>query len=123
VPKADGTIYVGATVERLGFDRRVTVSGVTRLLALLPALLPGLGDATFVRAWAGLRPGTPDHLPVLGPVPGLEGVTLATGHYRNGILLAPITGELIAQAALGQPTTLPLAPFSVERFAAVPAGG
>jgi glycine oxidase len=122
VPKADGTIYAGATVERVGFDRRVTAGGIARLLALLPALVPGLGDPTFVRAWAGLRPGTPDHLPILGPVPGLDGVTLATGHYRNGILLAPITGELIAQAALGQPTTLPLAPFSVGRFATVAAG-
>jgi glycine oxidase len=116
VPKADGTIYIGATVERVGFDRRVTAAGLARLLGVLPALAPGLGEATFVRAWAGLRPGTPDHWPLLGPVPGLAGVTLATGHYRNGILLAPITGELIAQAALGQPTALPLAPFGLDRF-------
>jgi glycine oxidase len=119
VPKADGTIFLGATVERVGFDRRATAAGVSELLALLPALVPGLGDPTFVRAWAGLRPGTPDHLPILGPVPGLDGVTLATGHYRNGILLAPITGEVIAQAALGQRPTVPLAPFALERFAGV----
>jgi glycine oxidase len=123
VPKADGTIFVGATVERAGYDRRVTAAGVRDLLGLLPRVAPFLADATFVRAWAGLRPGTPDHLPILGPVPGLEGVSLATGHYRNGILLAPITGELIAQAVLGQATTLQLAPFSVERFAAVAARG
>jgi glycine oxidase len=123
VPKADGTIYVGATVERAGFDRRVTPAGLGALLALLPKLAPALANATFVRAWAGLRPGTPDHLPILGPAPGLHGLSLATGHYRNGILLAPITGELIAQAVLGQPTALPLAPFSVERFAAVAAKG
>ena len=120
VPKADGTIYVGATVERAGYDRRVTAAGVSHLLALLKQLAPTLAEATLVRAWAGLRPGTPDHLPILGSVPGLLGVTLATGHYRNGILLAPITGELIAQAVLGRPTTLPLAPFSVERFAPRP---
>jgi glycine oxidase len=119
VPKADGTIYVGATVERAGYDRRVTAAGIADLLGLLPRVAPSLADATFVRAWAGLRPGTPDHLPILGPVPGLEGVSLATGHYRNGILLAPISGELIAQAVLGQPTTLSLAPFSVERFTTV----
>ncbi|HWP28151.1 MAG TPA: glycine oxidase ThiO [Chloroflexota bacterium] len=117
VPKADGTVYVGATVERVGFDRRVTAAGVASLLGLLCELVPPLSTATFVRAWAGLRPGTPDHLPVLGPVPGIEGVTLATGHYRNGILLAPISGELVAQAAQGKPTTLPLAPFSPARFA------
>jgi glycine oxidase len=123
VPKADGTIYVGATVERAGYDRRVTAAGIGDLLGLLRRLAPPLAEASFVRAWAGLRPGTPDHLPLLGPVPGLRGVSLAAGHYRNGILLAPITGELIAQAVLGQPTTLPLAPFSVERFAAVAARG
>jgi glycine oxidase len=117
VPKADGTVHVGATVERAGFDRRVTAAGISELLGLLPALTPALGEATFVRAWAGLRPGTPDHLPLLGAVPGVEGLTLATGHYRNGILLAPITGELVAQEALGQPTRLPLAPYSVARFA------
>ena len=120
VPKADGSIYVGATVERAGYDRRVTVAGIGKLLALLPRIAPSLSDATFVRAWAGLRPGTPDHLPILGPVPGLEGISLATGHYRNGILLAPITGELIAQVVLGQGTTLPLTSFSVERFAIAP---
>ncbi|HLH26972.1 MAG TPA: glycine oxidase ThiO [Chloroflexota bacterium] len=120
VPKADGTIYVGATVEHAGYDRRVTAAGMTHLLGVLARLAPSLAEATFVRAWAGLRPGTPDHLPILGPVPGLDGVSLATGHYRNGILLAPITGELIAQTVLGQPTTLPLAPFSLARFPTKP---
>jgi glycine oxidase len=117
VPKADGTVHVGATVEQAAFDRRVTAAGVSSLLALLPALAPALADGTFLRAWAGLRPGTPDHLPFLGAVLGLEGVTLATGHFRNGILLAPITGELVAQAALGIPTSMSLAPFEVARFA------
>ncbi len=108
-------------LERAGFDRRVTAAGVADLLGLLARLTPTLAEATFVRAWAGLRPGTPDHLPILGPAPDLDSVSLATGHYRNGILLAPITGELIAQSVLGQPTTLPLAPFSVARFGAEPA--
>jgi glycine oxidase len=116
VPKADGTVHVGATVEQAAFDRRVTAAGVGSLLALLPALAPALADGAFVRAWAGLRPGTPDHLPLLGAVPGLEGISLATGHYRNGILLAPITGELVAQAALGRVPSLSLAPFEVARF-------
>ncbi|MBX5492458.1 MAG: glycine oxidase ThiO [Chloroflexi bacterium] len=116
VPKLDGTVYVGATVEEAGFDCRVTAAGLAQLLELAVRLAPPLADATFVRAWAGLRPGSPDHQPILGPVPGLEGVSLAVGHFRNGILLAPITGELLAQHVLGQPTTLPLAPFSLARF-------
>jgi glycine oxidase len=116
VPKLDGTVYVGATVEEAGFDCRVTAAGLAQLLELAVRLAPPLADATFVRAWAGLRPGSPDHQPILGPVPGLEGVSLAVGHFRNGILLAPITGELLAQHVLGQPTTLPLGPFSLARF-------
>jgi glycine oxidase len=122
VPKADGTVHVGATVEHAGFDRRVTVAGINALLEMVATIAPALGEAGFVRAWAGLRPGTPDHLPLLGPVPGLEGVSLAAGHYRNGILLAPITGEVVTQAALGGSPALPLAPFSLERFLGTPAG-
>jgi len=117
VPKRDGTVYVGATVEEAGFDCRVTAAGIAQLLELATRLAPALADATFVRAWAGLRPGSPDQRPILGPVPGLEGVSLAVGHFRNGILLAPITGELLAQHVLGQPTALPLDPFSLARFA------
>lgn len=118
VPKRDGTVYVGATVEEAGFDCRVTAEGLATLLDLARRLVPALADATFERAWAGLRPGSPDQRPILGPVPGVEGVSLAVGHFRNGILLAPITGELLAQHVLGQPTTLPLGPFELARFAA-----
>ncbi len=96
VPKRNGTVIVGATSERAGFDRRTTVTGVASLLMAAPRLLPALSDAPFLQAWAGLRPETPDQLPVIGPVPGIEGLTLAAGHYRNGVLLSPATARLVA---------------------------
>ena len=101
VPKQNGSVIVGATEERAGFDRRVTAAGLSRLLQAAPELVPALAQSTFRQAWAGLRPDTPDHLPVIGPVPGVEGLLLAAGHYRNGVLLSPITGRLIADWLLG----------------------
>lgn len=96
VPKLNGTVVVGATEERVGFDRRNTAAGISSLLAAAAAVVPSLADCTFRHAWAGLRPDTPDHLPVIGPVPGVRGVTLAAGHFRNGVLLSPITGRTVA---------------------------
>lgn len=96
VPKANGTVVVGATEEHAGFDCRTTASGVAQLLAGATRLLPVLGQCTFRHAWAGLRPDTPDHLPAIGPLPGVEGLSVAAGHFRNGVLLSPITGHLIA---------------------------
>lgn len=116
VPRRDGTVVLGATEERVGFDRRVTVAGLRTLLGAVPALAPALADAQLRGAWAGLRPGTPDGLPILGPVPGLRGAYLATGHYRNGVLLAPITGRLCVDWLAGSAPALPLDPFRVERF-------
>ena len=101
VPKAGGHVLVGATDEPgAGFDTRVTADAVGRLARAASALLPALGQAELVETWAGLRPATPDRLPLLGRLPGFEGVWLATGHYRNGILLAPLTGRLMAEAVL-----------------------
>ncbi len=102
VPKLDGSLVVGATVERVGFDRRVTAEGVRALLAAATVLVPGLAGATFRGAFAGLRPDTPDHLPLIGPVPALPGLVLATGHYRNGVLLAPVSAGLVADGLLGK---------------------
>jgi len=96
VPKANGAVILGATEEEAGFDCRTTAAGVAGLLAAGSRLLPALGDCAFRAAWAGLRPAGPDALPLLGPVPGLEGLALATGHFRNGVLLAAVTGELLA---------------------------
>lgn len=102
VPKRDGSLVIGATLERVGFDRRVTAAGVRSLLVEAEALVPELSAQGFRGAWAGLRPDTPDHLPLVGPVPGIDGVVLAAGHYRNGVLLSPITGRLVADGVLGK---------------------
>ena len=102
VPKRDGSLVIGATLERVGFDRSVTAAGVRSLLAGAEALVPDLGVRGFRGAWAGLRPDTPDHMPLVGPVPGIDGVVLAAGHYRNGVLLSPVTGRLVADGVLGK---------------------
>ena len=102
VPKRDGSVVVGATTERVGFDKRVTAAGVRGLLAAAEALVPALGTSGFQDAWAGLRPDTPDHLPLIGPVPGAPGLVVAAGHYRNGVLLSPATGRLVVDGLLGK---------------------
>lgn len=94
-PRPDGRVILGATVEEMGFDRRVTGGGVHELLREAYRLLPDVAEMEFLGATAGLRPGTPDNLPVIGRT-GIEGLILATGHYRNGILLAPFTAESVA---------------------------
>ena len=96
VPWADGTVLVGATMEEAGFEERNTVAAVRTLLAAASTLVPALNDATFVDARAGLRPATSDGLPIIGPSATSDRVLYATGHFRNGILLAPLTGRLIA---------------------------
>ena len=100
VPRADGRLIVGATMEEQGFDTRVTAGGVHELLREAYRLLPEVAEMELVEAAAGLRPGTPDNLPIVGPG-ALEGLILATGHYRNGILLAPLTAERVARLLAG----------------------
>ena len=114
VPRDDGRLLIGATVEAAGFDQRVTAQGMHELLHAALRAAPSLGGFALTEQWAGLRPGTPDGLPVLGATP-LEGFFLATGHYRNGILLAPATARLIADALeMGDESAL--RPFSLDRF-------
>jgi glycine oxidase len=96
VPRADGTLLVGATVEDVGFDERATAAGIRDLLDAACELLPAGWGATFLGARVGLRPATPDDLPVMGPDARLPGLVHASGHFRNGVLLAPITAKLIA---------------------------
>jgi glycine oxidase len=96
VPRTDGSILVGATVEDVGFDERTTCAGIRDLLDAVCELLPEGWGATFLAAHVGLRPATPDELPVLGPDPRIDGLVHASGHFRNGVLLAPLTAELIA---------------------------
>lgn len=116
VPRADGTVYVGATQEEAGFDRRVTAEGIHELAGVAAALAPTLRDAEFIEAGAGLRPGSADGLPVLGPAPGHDNLLLAAGHFRNGILMSLITARIIAALATGNEPPLDLTPFSAGRF-------
>jgi glycine oxidase len=113
VPRDDGRLLVGATVEDAGFDVRVTAEGVRALLDAAVRALPAIGDLALAETWAGLRPGSPDGLPFLGET-AIAGYHVAAGHYRNGILLTPITAELIADEIEGKPTP-DLAPFSPTR--------
>ena len=114
--KPDGSTYVGTTVEEAGYDARPTAAGIAQLLASAPRLIPRLADASFVSAWAGLRPATADGLPLLGRLPGWDGVAIAAGHFRDGILLAPITGEVIADLLARRRPRLPLDAFDPSRF-------
>lgn len=95
VPRTDGSVLAGATVEDVGFDERTTAAGVRDLLDAACEMLPGAWNASFLAARAGMRPASPDALPVIGPDPEVDGLVHALGHYRNGVLLAPITARLI----------------------------
>ena len=115
LPKRNGQIYVGATEEQSGFDRRANLGSLAHLSGRAVELMPRLGGLPFSKPIAGLRPGTRDGLPFLGAVPGVEGLYLASGHFRNGVLLAPITGKLIAELLTGKETSLDIDPFSMKR--------
>jgi glycine oxidase len=122
VPRPDGRLIVGATVEEQAFDTAVTAGSVHELLREAYRLLPDVAELELVEATAGLRPGTPDNLPLIGPG-AIEGLLLATGHYRNGILLAPITGEAIAGLLAGEEPPPALAPADPARSLFVSHGG
>ncbi len=122
VPRPDGRLIVGATTEERGFDTSVTAGGVHELLREAYRLLPDVAEMELVEAMAGLRPGTPDNLPLIGPG-ALDGLVLACGHYRNGVLLAPITGEAIAAVAAGESLPDPLAAATPSRSHLLPDGG
>lgn len=109
VPKRDGLTLVGTTNERVGFNMETTEEAVDQLRAFVVKRFPALQDQPFAGAVAGLRPaGPPDQLPIIGPIPPWQGLWVASGHYRNGILLAPITAQIIAALILGR--TPPIAP-------------
>ncbi len=116
VPRADGRLLVGATVEYAGYEKAVTPGGIGRLLQDAVRMMPELAAAPIVETWCGLRPDTPDHLPVLGPV-DVEGLWFATGHFRNGILLAPATARALGEWITEGKTSLPVEPFCAMRFA------
>src|SRR6266404_3961933 len=117
VPRNDGRILAGATVEHVGYDKTVTAGGVRANLDAAIELAPVLATAHIEETWAGLRPDTPDHLPILGPT-GIDGLLIATGHYRSGVLLTPITAKLIGEWITGETTSVDCDRFSPLRFAA-----
>jgi glycine oxidase len=122
IPRSDGRILVGTTVEEAGFDKRTDVATIQRLHRAAVAMVPELRNAKILQDWAGLRPGTPDALPILGPTP-TPGYYVATGHFRDGILLAPITAQVMAEIIEGNNPDYDLVPFSPARFSKWQAAG
>jgi glycine oxidase len=115
VPRRDGRILLGSTVEWVGYDKRVTVEGVQQITASALSLAPGLRSSTFIECWAGLRPFCEGGLPVLGPAE-LDGLYFATGHFRNGLLLAPITAKLLSEVIVTGNIPKILESFLPSRF-------
>ncbi len=115
VPRADGRVLVGSTEEDVGFEKTTTAAGIGGLLALGLKLVPCLAGAAVEKTWAGLRPGSPDGLPFIGPVPGIENLYVAAGHFRAGIQLSPGTALVMKQMLLGQPLALPMDAFRLDR--------
>lgn len=115
VPRSSGKILIGATVEDVGFDKTVATSIIQQLRSEAARYLPELASSPIVESWAGLRPGTPDDLPILGPT-DMPNVFAATGHFRNGILLAPVTAKIMASLILSQPVQYEISSFSPARF-------
>lgn len=114
--KQHGEILVGSTTERVGFDTGVTQEGIAGLSRAAIRALPSLAMTNVKRVWAGLRPASPDELPILGPAERLAGYLNATGGYRTGVLAAPLTALLVAQSAVGEDPVIPLEPFLLSRF-------
>jgi glycine oxidase len=123
VPRRDGRLLAGSTTEFAGFDRRVTAAGIQSITNAALEICPVVSRLPLAASWAGLRPRAADGLPVLGPCAEIAGVFYATGHYRNGILLAPLTGEILAAAVMGHGIDPILELFSPNRFGRYDATG
>jgi glycine oxidase len=119
VPRASGHIVAGSTLENAGFEKSVTPEGMQKIMRAATELAPALSAAKAVEKWAGLRPGTTDNLPILGPT-DVPALSVATGHYRNGILLAAVTAKLVAAWIIGEKPEMDLGSFSPRRFVGGP---
>lgn len=120
VPRADGRVLIGSTLEFVGFKREVTAGAVAKLLAAAIRLVPALAGAELTASWSSFRPYTADELPLLGPS-ATPGLIFMSGHYRNGILLAPVSAKIVAACVTGQKPPLDLAPFAPDRRATLEA--
>jgi glycine oxidase len=115
VPRSDGRVVIGSTFEEAGFDKRTAVDTIQRLQHAATSLMPALSEARIHESWAGLRPATPDALPIMGETE-IQGYFLATGHFRDGILLAPATARVMAQLIVGRTPEIDIAAFSPLRY-------
>lgn len=115
VPKGKDQTMIGATVEKAGFNDNTTLGGLAEISSAAVQMAPFIARSEFLGAWSGLRPGTPDNLPLIGPFKEMPGLISATGHFRNGILFAPATASMVTAAILGETPPLPLAPFLPDR--------
>ncbi len=116
VPKLDGTVVIGASEDDYGYETKVTPRGMLEFLSPLTRVSPHLLEQPFHHAWSGLRPKTPDNLPIIGHHPESPNILIAAGHYRNGILLSPVTGEIVAALITGKTSPLPIEAFRANRF-------
>jgi glycine oxidase len=115
VPRSDGRLVIGSTLEEAGYDKQAEVNTIQRLFHAALEVMPGLAESKVHEAWAGLRPGTPDDLPIVGESE-LKGYFIATGHFRDGILLAPITAQVMTDVLVGKSPAYDLGSFSPSRF-------
>jgi glycine oxidase len=115
IPRSDGRVLVGSTVEEAGYDNHVTAEGAAFLFSRAFRFAPGIKDYRVEQLWSGLRPATPDRLPHLGRPASVQGLILATGHFRNGVLLGPLTGRIVADLVEGKAPPIDLTPFHPDR--------
>jgi glycine oxidase len=115
VPRPDGRVLIGSTEEAVGFDKRTTAQGIGELLLLAAKLVPALSQATVERCWAGLRPGSPDGRPFIGPVPGVQNLYVSAGHFRSGIQLSVASALVLKELLLEQPLTVSVEAFRLGR--------
>jgi glycine oxidase len=116
IPRAAGFMIAGSTAEDAGFEKALTAGGVEQIIRNAVEIMPSVGKLAIVESWSGLRPGTPDDWPVIGSDPETQGLFFATGHYRNGILLAPVTAEILTELIVSGGSKRDLTDFSVSRF-------